>query len=104
MVLLALAALSVAGAAVTRRAARAADYSATLAQDYQRAEVAVAAEESLERMYRIVPNPVTVRVEIFNVDACRFAVWFAARATAVPTSASAATEPTTKSVFMRISY
>ncbi|GAA0571782.1 hypothetical protein GCM10010172_65350 [Paractinoplanes ferrugineus] len=60
-VLMALTALSVAGAAVTRSAARAADRSVALAEAYRAAESAVAAEESLERLYRLEPEPATRR-------------------------------------------
>jgi diguanylate cyclase (GGDEF)-like protein len=55
-VLLALTALSVLGAAGTRRSAQAACRSALLADAYQRALTAVAAEESLERKYRLEPG------------------------------------------------
>jgi diguanylate cyclase (GGDEF)-like protein len=56
-VLLALTALSVLGAASTRRSAQTASRSAVLAEAYNRAFNAVAAEESLERKYRLEPGP-----------------------------------------------
>ncbi|MFI5897510.1 putative bifunctional diguanylate cyclase/phosphodiesterase [Actinoplanes sp. NPDC051513] len=55
-VLLALTALSVLGAASTRRSAQTASRSAMLAKAYDRAFDAVAAEESLERKYRLEPG------------------------------------------------
>jgi diguanylate cyclase (GGDEF)-like protein len=55
-VLLALTALSVLGAASTRRSAQTASRSAVLAGAYNRAFNAVAAEESLERKYRLEPS------------------------------------------------
>jgi diguanylate cyclase (GGDEF)-like protein len=59
IVLLALMASSVAGAAVTREAAKSSDASAALANAYHAADSAVAAEESLERMYRLDPTAAT---------------------------------------------
>jgi diguanylate cyclase (GGDEF)-like protein len=56
VILLALTALSVLGAAGTRRSAEAATRSATLSAAYNRAHSAVAAEESLERKYRLEPG------------------------------------------------
>jgi hypothetical protein len=56
-VLLALTALSVLGAASTRRSAQTASRSAMLSEAYDRAFDAVAAEESLERKYRLEPGP-----------------------------------------------
>jgi diguanylate cyclase (GGDEF)-like protein len=56
VILLALTALSVLGAASTRRSADAATRSATLSAAYNRAHAAVAAEESLERKYRLEPG------------------------------------------------
>ena len=56
-ILLALTALSVIGAASTRRSADTATRSAALAEAYNRAHDAVAAEESLERKYRLEPSP-----------------------------------------------
>jgi diguanylate cyclase (GGDEF)-like protein len=56
IILIALTALSVLGAASTRRSADAAARSATLSQAYNRAHTAVAAEESLERKYRLEPG------------------------------------------------
>ncbi|GAA2652948.1 putative bifunctional diguanylate cyclase/phosphodiesterase [Paractinoplanes durhamensis] len=58
-VLLALTALSVVGAAVTRSAAATSDDSIALSEAYHSAESAVAAEESLERLYRLEPEPAT---------------------------------------------
>jgi diguanylate cyclase (GGDEF)-like protein len=55
-ILLALTALSVLGAASTRWSADAATRSATLSAAYNRAHAAVAAEESLERKYRLEPG------------------------------------------------
>ena len=55
-VLLALTALSVLGAASTRRSARTASRSSVLAAAYNRAFNDVAAEESLERKYRLEPG------------------------------------------------
>lgn len=57
LILLALTALSVVGATSTRRSADTATRSAALAEAYNRAQDAVAAEESLERKYRLEPNP-----------------------------------------------
>ncbi|MEU8606978.1 bifunctional diguanylate cyclase/phosphodiesterase [Actinoplanes sp. NPDC048791] len=57
VVLLALTALSVLGAARTRGSAQTAGRSAMLAEAYNRAYNAVAAEESLERKYRLEPGP-----------------------------------------------
>jgi diguanylate cyclase (GGDEF)-like protein len=56
VILLALTALSVLGAASTRRSADTATRSATLSGAYNRAHAAVAAEESLERKYRLEPG------------------------------------------------
>ncbi|MGW4946906.1 putative bifunctional diguanylate cyclase/phosphodiesterase [Actinoplanes sp. NPDC004185] len=56
VVLLALTALSVLGAASTRGSAQTASRSAMLAEAYNRAFNAVAAEESLERKYRLEPG------------------------------------------------
>jgi diguanylate cyclase (GGDEF)-like protein len=56
VILLALTALSVLGAASTRRSADTATRSATLSAAYNRAHAAVAAEESLERKYRLEPG------------------------------------------------
>jgi diguanylate cyclase (GGDEF)-like protein len=56
VILLALTALSVLGAAGTRRSADTASRSATLSAAYNRAHAAVAAEESLERKYRLEPG------------------------------------------------
>jgi diguanylate cyclase (GGDEF)-like protein len=60
--LLALIGLSVLGSASTRRSAGTVAYSAALAEAYDRAHDAVAAEESLERKYRLEPGD-TVRTE-----------------------------------------
>src|SRR2546429_2361916 len=54
--MLALIGLSVVGAASTRRSAETVSRSAALAQAYDRAHDAVAAEESLERKYRLEPG------------------------------------------------
>src|SRR5215467_1806993 len=56
IILLALTALSVLGAASTRRSAQTATRSAELSAAYNRAHTAVAAEESLERKYRLEPG------------------------------------------------
>jgi diguanylate cyclase (GGDEF)-like protein len=56
VILLALTALSVLGAAGTRRSADSATRSATLSAAYNRAHAAVASEESLERKYRLEPG------------------------------------------------
>jgi diguanylate cyclase (GGDEF)-like protein len=56
IILLALTALSVLGAASTRRSADTATRSAALSAAYNRAYAAVAAEESLERKYRLEPG------------------------------------------------
>src|SRR5690242_8034084 len=55
--LLALTALSVVGTVSTGRSADTVTRSATLAAAYDRAHDAVAAEESLERKYRLEPDP-----------------------------------------------
>ncbi|HLL69741.1 MAG TPA: EAL domain-containing protein [Micromonosporaceae bacterium] len=55
--LLALTALSLVGVTSTRRSAAAVTKSTTLAGAYVRAKEAVAAEESLERKYRLEPGP-----------------------------------------------
>jgi diguanylate cyclase len=56
VILLALTTLSVLGAASTRRSADSASRSAMLSAAYNRAHTAVAAEESLERKYRLEPS------------------------------------------------
>src|SRR5689334_8552068 len=55
--LLALTTLSIVGAASTRHSADLVRRSASLAEDYNSAHSAVAAEESLERKYRLEPSP-----------------------------------------------
>jgi diguanylate cyclase (GGDEF)-like protein len=62
VVLLGLTIFSVVGTAITRRAARAAEVSVEVSDAYHDAYAAVAAEESLERLYRIEPGP-AVRAE-----------------------------------------
>ena len=57
LVLLALTTVSIAGAASTRHSAQVVTRSSALASAYQRAHEAVAAEESLERKYRLEPGP-----------------------------------------------
>ncbi|MEN3304346.1 MAG: hypothetical protein V7603_548, partial [Micromonosporaceae bacterium] len=55
--LLALTALSLAGVVRTRRSAEVVAHSSAVAVAYTRANEAVAAEESLERKYRLEPGP-----------------------------------------------
>ncbi|HWS34168.1 MAG TPA: bifunctional diguanylate cyclase/phosphodiesterase, partial [Actinoplanes sp.] len=74
VVLLSLTALSVAGATLTREAAKTADGSVALAEAYHAADSAVAAEESLERLYRLEPDPQTRRQHAQAADKLELAL------------------------------